>query len=210
MKDRTRQIYAVLLAAGESSRLTPYKLFLPWKESTVLEAALDNLLAAQLSGMVVVVGKDGRRAEDLISGRSCRVVFNPNFRDGMGSSLSRGADFWREMGKISPFDGILVALADQPLISPRIINRVISSYQATTRGLVVPVFQGRRGHPVILAGKYLPELIGLNADIGARVILRDHPEDILEVEVDSEAILRDIDSRRDYAELLPRGRGRGG
>ena len=198
MKNPTQRIYAVLLAAGESSRFYPQKLFLPWRESTVLEQAVDNLLAARLAGTVVVLGKEARRAEDLLSGRSCRVVVNPDFRSGMGSSLKRGADFWRETVPFSLSDGLLVALADQPLISPRIINRVISSYQATARGIVVPVFRGRRGHPVILAGKYLPELAGLNTDVGARFIIRTHPDDILEVEVDSEAILQDIDSLEDY------------
>lgn len=198
MKDRPRRIYAIMPAAGESSRFSPHKLFLPWKESTILEEAVDSLLGAHLTGAVVVLGKEARRARDLLSGRSCRVVFNPNFSRGMGSSLSRGAAFWRETGRISPTDGILIALADQPFISSRLINRVITSYQETARGLVVPVFRGKRGHPVILAARYLPELINLNADIGARIILRAHPEDILEVEVDSEAILQDIDSPEDY------------
>ena len=206
MKDPTNRIYAVLLAAGESSRLYPQKLFLPWRKSTILEEAVDNLLAAQLSGTVVVLGKESGRAEDLLSSRSCRVVFNPDFRRGMGSSLSRGAAFWRKEVKISPSDGILVALADQPFISSRLINRVISSYRVSARGIVVPVFRGRRGHPVILAGKYLPELIGLNMDVGARFIIRDHPDDTLEVEVNSEAIFCDIDSLEDYKKYQEQGR----
>ena len=200
MKGPPQRIYAVLLAAGESSRLPPHKLFLPWKESTVLETAVDNLLAARPAGLAVVAGKAARRVEELLSGRPCRVIRNPDYRRGMGSSLSRGASFWRGTVEISPRDGILVALADQPLIPPRIIRLVISGYLAGGRGIAAPVFRGRRGHPVIISGKYLPELIGLKADIGARIILRAHPEDILEVEVDSEAILRDIDSPRDYEE----------
>ena len=212
MKGIPRRIYAVLLAAGESSRLPPQKLFLPWKAGTVLEAVVDNLLAARPAGVAVVAGKEFFRVKELLSGRPCRPVFNPDYRRGMGSSLSRGASFWRETADVSPRDGILVALADQPLIPPGIIKQVISRYRTADRGLVVPVFQGRRGHPVILSGKYLPEICALDSDVGARVVLRAHPEDVLKVAVDSEAILRDIDSREDYVDFrrLKRGSVRGG
>jgi len=96
----------------------------------------------------------------------------------------------------------MLALGDQPLVDSQTINRLIEEFYNHDKGIAVPTYQGRRGHPIIFAIKYKPELLELEGDIGGREIIKNHPDDILEVAVDSESVIADIDTRADYHSQL--------
>ena len=87
----------------------------------------------------------------------------------------------------------LRALADQPFIDTRTIDRLIGEFGARGKGIALPVYQGRRGHPVIFDIKYKGELLELKGDIGGREIIARHQDDVLEVAVDCEGVIIDID-----------------
>lgn len=189
-------ISAILLAAGESKRLSGSKLFLPFSGSTVMEAALDNLLASDIDEVLVVLGHRSDEAIRLIGSRAVRIAVNPDYRLGMSTSIARGMELVDNKAS-----GILLALADQPLVSPAIIDRLVSEFRSSPRGIALPVCRGRRGHPVIFSMSYRDELKRLKGDIGARELLDRHREDVQEVAVDTETVLTDIDTPGDYRAL---------
>ena len=100
--------------------------------------------------------------------------------------------------KILGLAGVMFALADQPFIDSQTINHLIEAFGTHNKGIIIPIYQGRGGHPVIFAIKYKEELLRLKGDIGGREIIARHPNDILEVAVNCEGILIDIDTVESY------------
>jgi molybdenum cofactor cytidylyltransferase len=92
-------------------------------------------------------------------------------------------------------------LGDQPFLSAPAVDAVIASYEAGGRGLVVPTFRGRRGHPLLIDLRYRDEVLAFDQADGLRRLLRAHPDDILEAETADANILRDLDTPEDYAGL---------
>lgn len=199
-----REVYAILLAAGESKRFPPNKLFLPWGKTTILEQTVENLLRSRVSETVVVLGYQGKKVASILRNKRCHLVVNPDYRQGMGTSVIKGIDYWLERPGLPPEAGLLLALGDEPFIPPEIIDKVVFAYQTTQKGIVVPTYKGRRGHPLIFHRKYASEIIEVCEEVGAREILRRYPGDILEVEMETEAILLDIDTLEDYGTLFKR------
>lgn len=200
-----RPVYAIILAAGESRRFAPRnKLFLPCGSVTVLEAAVGNVLRSRLDGAVVVLGHQADRSAALLEKFSCRTIVNPDYHTGMGSSVVAGMGYWFQKGALALEAGFLFALGDQPFIPPVVIDQVIKSYRETTKGIVVPTFQGRRGHPSIFHRRYADEIRQTAGRWGAREVLRRHPDEILSVPVETEAVVLDIDTPRDYERAVKR------
>lgn len=194
-------ISAIVLAAGEARRMGQFKLLLPWEGKTILEHVLDNLLQSQVNEVILVLGHEAHRILKKIPTQKIKVVINTDYREGMSSSLRKGLAAMKE--KSTAF---LVVLADQPGIRKEIINQLIQSFHKSRekRKIVLPTYKGRRGHPVLFSIQYHEEILRLRGDIGARQILKDHPEHTIEVEIDSDTILLDIDTPEDYNKFLKR------
>ena len=194
-------ISAIVLAAGEARRMGQFKLLLPWEGKTILEHVLDNLLQSQVNEVILVLGHEAHRILKRIPTQKIKVVINTDYREGMSSSLRKGLAAMKE--KSTAF---LVVLGDQPGIRKEIINQLIQSFHQSRekRKIVLPTYKGRRGHPVLFSIQYHEEILRLRGDIGARQILKDHPEHTIEVEIDSDTILLDIDTPEDYNKFLKR------
>lgn len=191
-------VSALLLAAGESQRMGRLKQLLPLGGSTLIEVVLENLLRSRLQEVIVVLGFGAEEIRPRVEAKGVRVAVNPRYKEGMASSLRVGLD------ALDPrAEGILVALADQPFIPPEVIDRLIKAFQGTSKGIVVPTFQGRRGHPVIFHRRYMEELRSLSGDQGGRKLLHRNPEDLLGVEVDCPGVITDIDTLEDYWQFCP-------
>ena len=161
----------------------------------MIEVALDNLQTSRVDEIIVVLGFAVDEVRPLVEGKEkVKVVINHQFAEGMSSSIHQG------LKEISPrATGILIALADQPFILPEVMNVLIDEFQAGEKGIVLPVYEGQRGHPVILdRKKYEGELLALQGDVGGKEIVHGHPQDVLEVAVDSKGVLMDIDAPEDY------------
>ena len=196
-------IWAVILAAGESRRMGRPKLLLPYGEETIIETVVRTAVASSVDGTLVVLGAQRRDIEGRIRRFSVRSVFNPEYRGGMFSSVLRGLGSLPAAGEAA-----VIILADQPGIPAGVINSLVASYRRENKGLVVPLYRKRRGHPLLLDLKYRREVEGLSPELGLRGLLRAHPEDILEVPVSCPEVLRDIDSPADYRKMRaapPRG-----
>ena len=198
-------ISAILLAAGESKRMGKLKQLMPLGGKSILEHSLDSLLHSRVGEVILVLGSEAEAVRKKVAARPVRITVNPDYRQGMSTSIAKGLD------SVSDKAGaMMLALADQPFIDSRVINRLIDEFDTHNKGIAVPVYQGRRGHPIIFAIKYRGELLELSGDTGGKEIIDRHPDDVLEVSVDSEDIHIDIDDMSSYlrekSKLEKRGR----
>jgi len=190
-------ISAILLGAGESKRMGVDKLSLPWGRKTVFDCCFETLLRSEVQELVVVLGIRNKKVKNVFRGRKVKVIINPYSNRGMSTSIRRG------LQAIHPgCHGILIALGDQPLLKTRTINVLIHAFEKGKRGIIVPSFRGRRGHPVIFHRRYKKELLDLKGDVGGRSIIEKHPEDVRLVPVKSRGVVKDVDTWQDYKNQL--------
>lgn len=194
-------IWAVILAAGKSKRMGSAKLLLPMGKITLIENVIGGVLSARPDGVIVVLGADRERIEAVVGRYPVRTMFNPDFERGMLSSVTCGFK-----AVPSGARAILIFLGDQPAAPASITRRIIDAYRKTGKGIVLPAYRGRRGHPVLIDLKYRKDVGALDPRIGLRQLPRAHPDDVFEVKVRTAAILRDIDTPEDYRAFLKQGR----
>ena len=195
--DNVRKVAGIVLAAGKGSRMGRTKQLLPFRGKSVLEWVVDNALASGLHRVVVVLGHEAEILEPLLRGRGVTVVVNPQYGKGQSSSLKAGLQALTEES-----DAALFLLADQPLVTPEIIDRILSAYAAAPSPIVMPVCGAQRGNPVLFDRETFPHIMQLSGDSGARGIFGQYSGRILTVPVESPAILADIDTEEDYQRLL--------
>jgi molybdenum cofactor cytidylyltransferase len=183
-------VVAILLAAGSSRRFGAAKLLAPFRGRPLYVHALEGLASAPGVGETIVVVRPDFPIPPARPRR--RFIVNPDHAEGMGSSLRTGV---RE----APVDAAayLVALADMPAIGPELIAALIEFHRAAGRRIAIPVHAGRRGHPVLFAGELREALLRIGGDVGAREIIRAHPEWVAEFETADEGVLFDVDVRAD-------------
>jgi molybdenum cofactor cytidylyltransferase len=187
------EVSAILLGAGESKRMGVNKLFLPWRKKTVIGHCLDALLRSKVKEVVVVLSDRTREVGSPLKGRKVKVVMNPHYRRGMSTSIRRG------LQAIDPgSQGILIALGDQPLLQTRTINALIRAFAQRKGSIVIPSYRGRRGHPVLFDRCYERGLLSLRGDVGGKSIIERYPGSVVEVRTKSEAVVKDIDTWKDY------------
>ncbi len=192
-------ISAILLAAGESKRMGQPKLLLPFGNGTILEQTVDNLLNSRLNEVIVVVGHKAQEITERLANRPVKIVLNPVYHEGMGSSIAKGLSLVDDS-----YRAVMIVLADQPLIDSETINILIEAFLSHGKGIVVPVYRSRRGHPVIFATKYRKRLQALVGDVGGSQIIEEHETDTFEVTINSESINIDIDTINDYRSHINR------
>ena len=197
MKGESDLVSAILLAAGESKRMGKPKQLMPLGSSTILEQAMDNLLSSQITEVVVVLGHRTEEMIKLIANRPVKIAINPIYHQGMGTSIVTGLKLIDNRTQ-----AVMLTLADQPLVDSKTINKLIEEFYNHNKGIAVPAYQGMRGHPIIFSIKYKTELLRLTGDMGGKQIIKHHPDDVLEVAVDSESVNIDIDNINDYQSLL--------
>jgi molybdenum cofactor cytidylyltransferase len=193
------RVVGVVLAAGESRRMGRLKALLPFGGCTVIERVVQSLLQVELAGIAVVLGHRAADIAAVIASGPIQILYNPNFHQGMTTSVQVA------MRDLSPIpDAYLLALVDQPHIGPGPIQQILEAFSHTHKGVVIPTYQGKRGHPIILASRYRQEVLALEPQQGLHLITRGHPEDTLEVPMASDVILRDMDYQADYEAELQR------
>jgi molybdenum cofactor cytidylyltransferase len=184
---------AILLAAGESKRMGEPKQLMPLGQSTILEQVIDNLLSSAVNEVIVVLGYRAEAMIKTIAPRPVKLVINPDYQQGISTSIIAGLNMIS-----SQAEAVILALGDQPFVSSQTINRLIDEFFSHDKGIALPTYQGKRGHPIIFNIRYKPELLKLKGDVGGREIIKHHPDDILEIAVDSAGVITDIDTRTDY------------
>jgi len=189
-------ISGILLAAGASRRMGKPKLLLPWKQATIIEDVVDGYLKSTLSELIVVVGDSKKSIKKVLQSKPVRVVENPLYRQGMGTSIRRGVEAASRKA-----EGYLIGLGDQPFISADIIDQLITYFVKEHPGIAVCTYKGKGGHPVIFARKFRRDLRNIRGDIGGRTIINEHPNEVMYIEVGSKSITLDIDTPENYQKL---------
>lgn len=181
----------ILLAAGAGTRFGGSKLLAPLHGKPLVLHALAVLHTA-VPNVLAVVRPGDEVLHDLLRTAGAQVLICPQAVDGMGHSLACAA---RELPPGAP---ALVALGDMPTIASDTVRRV---HDAVDAGAViaVPVYRGRRGHPVGFSGRVVPELASLGGDQGARTLLRRYAEQVQDIEVDDPGCIADIDTEAGLA-----------
>jgi molybdenum cofactor cytidylyltransferase len=198
--------FAVLPAAGKSTRMGRPKLALPLGERTLLEHVLAALRRAEVEHSLVVVGPHVRELAALARGAGAHVCQLAEETADMRATVERGLNWLEERFAPHPSDAWLLAPADHPCLLPSVISELERVRRgAAEHSIFVPTFQGRRGHPLALTWRHVggirthPEGEGLNAYIRTRAA------EVREVPVESETILWDVDTPEDYQRLLQQG-----
>ena len=186
----------MVLAAGESKRMERKKELLPVDGEPMIRTVVRKLLgSARIDEVIVVLGYEANGVGATLSGitdERLELIGNGRYSEGMGTSLARAAQacLWGT-------NAIVVALGDAPFFSTEDVKALLDAH-AGGAAIAVPVFQGRRGHPVVLDGSFREELEGLTGDTGARQILERESASVVEVELSDDGFLVDIDDPDDY------------
>ncbi len=182
-------ISAIILAAGESKRMGKPKQLIPLGRTTILEQTVENCLNSKVNEVILVLGHSAEEVIRVIAARPVKLAINSNYQRGMSTSIMTGLNMVDSRAR-----AVMLTLGDQPFIDSRTLNRLIDEFYSHDKGIVIPVYRGRRGHPVIFAIKYKGELLRLKGDIGARETIDRHADDVLELAVNCEGICIDIDT----------------
>lgn len=195
---RTPHVTAIVLAAGTSRRMgAANKLLLPLGDRPLVVHAVEAVRAAPVEDVVVVTGHERAAVEAALAHLPVCFVHNADYASGMASSLRRGVE-----AAPSETDGIMIGLGDMPLVRPETVAQVRARFAEAPRpAIVVPVRDGRRGHPVLFDAAFRDELQQLRGDGGARPVIQAHPGAVVEVPVEDPGIFRDIDTRAAYDAL---------
>lgn len=196
-------IAAVVLAAGGSRRLGRPKQLEPWGRTTLLGHVVERARLFPVEEIWVVLGAD---AEDILGAvdlGGCGVIENPEWEEGLASSLRVALD---ALTRLSKATGALILLGDQPDVSPEVVAELVDRFGRTKSQAVVPKYRYTWGNPVIVGRPLWPRLMSLTGDEGARSLLRAHPEWVEEVWFER-LVPRDVDTQADVEELRPRRSG---
>ncbi|MEI6411691.1 MAG: nucleotidyltransferase family protein [Bacteroidota bacterium] len=191
----------ILLAAGLSRRMgAANKLLLPFQGKTMLETTLDQLLQVRNAEIVVVLGHEAERIRPLLENYKVKVVLNPNFENGMTSSIQAAVNAASEQSA-----GFMICLSDMPLIQTddyqQLTDVFLDKAQSEPRVIVQPVFEEKPGNPVVFSKIYKPDILALDFPEGCKPIVQTNRAFLQHINISSNAVLRDADTKDDYEQL---------
>ena len=200
-------IAAVVRAAGRSRRMAPHNKLLVGDKAgkPMIARVVDNVLSSNARPILVVTGHQAEQVEHALGGRPVRYVHATDYAEGLSASLKAG------IAAVPPeCSAAVVCLGDMPLVTGRMIDRLLSMYdQEEGRLIVLPTFRGKQGNPMLWDRRYFAEILAISGDSGARFLVGKHAEAVVEVEMADDGVLRDFDTTESLATLPPRMRPEG-
>ena len=186
-----KRIAAVVLAAGRSTRMRgPNKLLAEIARRPLVRIVAEEALASRADPVIVVAGHQRAEVEKALAGLRVRIVHNPDFAEGLGTSLRAGI-----AAVPADSDAAIVCLGDMPRVDATLMNRLIAAFDPDRGALaVVPTFEGKRGNPVLWSRRFFPDLMAIEGDVGARHLIGRYSEAVAEVPVEGKAALIDVDT----------------
>ncbi len=179
---------AVILSAGASSRMGRPKALLPFREGTFLEHLIEVTRHPRIGVTRVVLGAGAEVIRTIAKLDPSVVALNSDWEKGQLSSICAGL---RSLEGID-IDGIILCPVDHPLVSARLVGELVERFYADKKAIVLPTYNGRRGHPVIFSKELFGELLAAPEDKGARAVVWAHAGDVLEVPTDEEGVILNI------------------
>lgn len=200
----TSNLSIIVLAAGLSRRMgAENKLLLPFRGETILETTIFNILEADIGEVIVVVGHEAEQVKKILNKRfsNLKIVENPNFEQGMTTSIKAGILVAQENT-----EGYMICLSDMVLIEPYEYEFLAKSFlevlKIDEKAIVQPVFQEKRGNPVIFSTFYKNAILETTDTEGCRSVVQLYKNHVKLVEMPTNHVLQDIDFREDYENLL--------
>jgi molybdenum cofactor cytidylyltransferase len=177
-------IRGVILGAGKATRMGKDKLNLRLGDKAIIDMVIENAKASKLDELLLVYGKYEINTD-------IKKIYNADFEQGMSTSVKKG---------LESFEGeaVMVLLGDMPYVTEDMINKLYDEFISSEKNIAAPVFNGKRGNPVIIGKKYFNQLLENTGDKGARDIIKSNPEDIQWIEIQSHGIFIDIDDENSY------------
>jgi molybdenum cofactor cytidylyltransferase len=200
-------IAAVILAAGRSRRMAPHNKLLVADRTgkPMIARVVDNVLSSNARPVLVVTGHQAEQVQNALGGRPVRYVHADDYAEGLSASLKAGIAAVPEECAAA-----VVCLGDMPLVTGRMIDRLLSVYDPDEgRLIVLPTYRGKQGNPMLWDREFFPEIMGVSGDSGARFLVGQHIEAVAEVEMAEDAVLRDFDTTESLSTLPHRLRPEG-
>lgn len=186
-----QRIAAVVLAAGRSTRMGALnKMLAEISGKPLVRIAAEQALASRARPVIVVTGHQREQVEAALAGLPVRFVHNPDYADGLGTSLRAG------IAAVPPESGgAIVCLGDMPQVDAGLIDKLLAAFDPEKGALiVVPSIDGKRGNPVVWSRRFFNELMSIGGDVGARHLIGQYAEVMTEVQVSGDAALTDVDT----------------
>jgi molybdenum cofactor cytidylyltransferase len=192
------RLAALILAAGESSRMGSDKALLLYRGKPFVDVIAANARIAGFSPVAVVLGHHARKIRRVARLEGVDVVINPEYRSGQTSSLQAG------LRALEPAeaDGVLFCLVDHPAVSQDVMQQLGAAYRRSHAHVVVPVWRGRHGHPILIGRPLFRELLELSPEKGADAVIREYRDATSWLELGDPSVLFDVDQPEDYERLL--------
>lgn len=188
----------VILAAGASSRFGSIKQLLHFNGKTLLQHVIDEAETAGANPVVVVTGANANEVSASITDSKVNIVFNKDWSNGMASGIVAGVH--KIKGLDNAIEKIILAVCDQPFVNASVFEQLVQVHQETGKHIVACAYADTTGTPVLFTRKYFDLLTGLTGDSGAKLIIKQHSEDVATVDFPKGAV--DIDTPEDLASLL--------
>ena len=204
---------AIILAAGSSSRMGAgrHKLLLPLGNRPVLAHVIAATLASQARPIVIVLGHQAEQVRTHIAtftvSPAVISIENPHYRQGMSTSLQAGLQVLLQNRNTDgpvfhSLDGVIILLGDQPLMTPHIIDALITNKQTTDKRIIAPLYNGKRGNPVLFDASLFPELLQISGDEGARSVIERHKQEVSTIELSDAVASYDVDTWEAYQAVV--------
>ena len=189
-------VTALVPAAGMSTRLGRNKLLLSFRGKPLIAHAVDTLLTSAVDEVIVVLGHEAESVRAAIGEGRVTFVENRVYHEGLGSSVRAGV-------AAIPFrtGAIMIYLPDQPLLEQGEVNLLIRAFAEagkSQKNIVVPLYRGQRGNPVIVDASYRTAILAVAGETGCRRVIKQHPDQVLTIEMKTDHCIRDIDTMEDY------------
>lgn len=196
-------ISGIILAAGSSQRMGSPKALLKIGEKTFLQHIVEALHSARIIDNVIVLGSGAEEIQKTLSWFEGKVAVNNDWQKGQLTSIITGLNNL-DMTKTETEEihGAIICPVDHPLLTQSLLVDLLQGYWLSKKRIIIPTHQGQRGHPVIFDRELFDEIRNAPLDIGARAVVRNHEDDVLEVNVDDEGVLINIDSPDDYKKYI--------
>jgi molybdenum cofactor cytidylyltransferase len=191
-------IVAVVLSAGESSRMGRPKALLPIDGVRFIEKIVTTLKLTRVGKIIVVLGHNADEMRHQMADLPVELVVNPDYKLGQLSSLVAAIRRIQSRDDAANVDGALVHLVDHPYISADLVNFMVDRFYQSKKLIVVPRYRERRGHPVIFSRLIFPELLAAPLQEGAKAVVHAHRRETLEIATEDEGVTIDIDTPDEY------------